>query len=102
GAGLGSRMGCGGWKKGSSAMNVYLTNWYYPVRIGVGQELMFGPPDGPVSKTWNGAGTYPDPGSLASHPFPGGQQDKSPDITTPDCTASCISAHLNTVKSMTT
>lgn len=95
---LAIRMDSVRWKKGSSAINVYLTNWYYPVRIGVGQELMFGPPDGPVSKTWNGAGTYPDPGSLASHPFPGGQQDKSPDITTPDCTASCISDHRSAIK----
>jgi len=95
---LAIRMDSVRWKNGSSPINVYLTGWYYPVRIVPAQDLMFGPPDGPVSKTWNGAGTYPDPGSLASHPFPGRQQDKTPDVTTPDCTASCISDHRTVMK----
>jgi len=85
------------WKKGSAPIKVYLTGWYYPVRTTPGQDLMFGPPDGPISKTWNGAGTYPDPSSPASQPFPGREPTKTPDVT-PGCTASCISDHRTPMK----
>jgi hypothetical protein len=95
---LAIRMDSVRWKNGSSPVTVYLTSWYYPVRITPAQDLMYGPPDGPVSKTWNGAGTYPDPSSPASQPFPGRQQAKGPDMTTPDCTASCISDHPTVMK----
>jgi hypothetical protein len=36
-----------------------------------GQDLSYGPPQSPT-KTWNGAGTNPDPNSPASQPFPSG------------------------------
>ncbi len=85
------------WKKGTAPVKVYLTGWYYPIKTTPGQDLMFGPPDGPISKTWNGAGTYPDPGSPASQPFPGREPPKNPEIT-PGCTASCISDHRSPMK----
>jgi len=94
---LAIRMDSVQWKKGSAPIKVYLTGWYYPVRTLPGQDLMFGPPDGPISKTWNGAGTYPDPSSPASQPFPGRNPAKAPDLT-PDCTASCISDHRTLMK----
>jgi len=94
---LAIRMDSVKWKKGSARIKVYLTGWYYPVRTLPGQDLMFGPPDGPISKTWNGAGTYPDPSSPASQPFPGRNPAKAPDLT-PDCTASCISDHRTLMK----
>lgn len=94
---LAVRMDSVRWKKGSAPIKVYLTGWYYPMRTIPSQDLMFGPPDGPISKTWNGAGTYPDPGSPASHPFPGRTPAKAPEVT-PDCTASCISDHRTLLK----
>lgn len=95
---LAIRMDSVRWKNGSSPVTVYLTSWYYAVRITPAQELMYGPPDGPISKTWNGWGTYPDPGSPTSQQLPGRQPAKGPDITTPDCTASCISDHPSVMK----
>jgi hypothetical protein len=95
---LAIRMDSVRWKKGSSSITVYLTSWYYPVRLMPAQDVMFGPTEGPISKTWNGWGTYPDPGSPASQPLPGKQQAKGPDITTPDCIGSCISDHRTVLK----
>jgi len=94
---LAIRMDSVKWKKGSAPIKVYLTGWYYPVRTTPSQDLTFGPMDGPISKTWNGAGTYPDPSSPASQPFPGRNPAKPPDVT-PDCTASCISDHRTVMK----
>jgi hypothetical protein len=69
------RMDSAQWKDGSAPIKVYLTAWFYPVIAArAGQDLSYGPPQ-PASKTWNGAGTYPDPNSPASQPFPG--QDMS-------------------------
>lgn len=94
---LAIRMDSVQWKKGTAPLTVYLTGWYYPIKTTPGQDLMFGPQEGPISKTWNGAGTYPDPGSPASQPFPGREPPKSPEIT-PGCTASCISDHRSPMK----
>lgn len=63
------RMDSAQWKNGSAPIKAYLTAWFYPVIAGRGQELLYGPPQ-PASRTWNGAGTYPDPNSPASQPFP--------------------------------
>jgi len=81
---LSIRMDTVDWKSGSAQTKVYLTAWYYPVRMETGQQnLQYGPTDTSVSwRTWNGAGTYPDANSPASQPFPGrdmgnGQGDPS-------------------------
>ncbi len=104
GSRLAVRMDSVQWKNGTAPVKVYLTGWYYPVRMMTGQDLMYGPAEGPISKTWNGAGTYPDPSSPASQPFPGRDPNPRPDLT-PGCTASCISDHrtlMKDVQSMTT
>jgi hypothetical protein len=68
------RMDSAHWKNGSAPVKLYLTAWFYPVVLaGATQDLAYGPPQ-PASKTWNGAGTYPD-SSPASKPFP--SQDMS-------------------------
>jgi hypothetical protein len=59
------------WKNGSAPVKLYLTAWFYPMIAARGQDLSYGPPQSPT-KTWNGAGTYPDPNSPASQPFPSG------------------------------
>jgi hypothetical protein len=89
---LAIRMDSVQWKKGTAPIKLFLTSWYYPVKITPGQDLMFGPPEGPISKTWNGAGTYPVDGSPASQPFPGRESQKTPEVT-PVCTSSCVSDH---------
>jgi len=73
---VGIRMDSAQWKNGSAAIKVYLTAWFYPVIAAMGQDLSYGPPQ-PASKTWNGAGTYPDPNSPASQPFPGQGTNRS-------------------------
>jgi hypothetical protein len=94
---LAIRMDSVQWKKGTAPVRVYLTAWYYPVRAMASVDLAFGPSEGPISKTWNGAGTYPDPSSPASQPFPGREQPKAPEVT-PLCTASCIADHPSLMK----
>jgi hypothetical protein len=75
---LAIRMDSAQWKNGSAPIKVYLTEWYYPTRFEEGQKLAYGPGSAP-GKTWNGAGTYPDPNSPISKPFPGHETDGSPD-----------------------
>jgi hypothetical protein len=76
---LAIRMDSAQWKNGSAPIKVYLTGWYYPTRFEEGQKLAYGPTNTSVSwKTWNGAGTYPDPNSPASQPFPGHETDGNP------------------------
>jgi hypothetical protein len=62
------------WKKGSAAIKVYLTAWYYPTTAEAGQNLKYGPPQSPT-RTWNGQGAYPSPNSGSYKPFPGGDSD---------------------------
>ena len=68
---IGIRMDSAQWKNGSAPIKVYLTAWFYPMIAARGQDLSYGPPQSPT-RTWNGAGTYPDPNSPASQPFPNG------------------------------
>jgi hypothetical protein len=68
---IGIRMDSAQWKNGSAPIKVYLTAWFYPMMAARGQDLSYGPPQSPT-RTWNGAGTYPDPNSPASQPFPNG------------------------------
>jgi hypothetical protein len=71
------RMDSAQWKGGSAPIRIYLTAWIYPlVAAGRGQDLSYGPPQ-PATKTWNGAGTYPDANSPASRPFPGQDVNRS-------------------------
>jgi hypothetical protein len=77
---LAIRMDSVQWKNGLAPIRVYLAPWYYPTRIDEGQNLAYGPTDTSVnSRTWNGAGTYPDPKSPASQPFPGRDSDRNQD-----------------------
>ena len=78
------------WKSGSAPITVYLTAWYYPTVAEAGQNLQYRPPE-PPSRTWNGAGAYPDPNSPAYKPFPAGDTDKSNSV--PDTPASITSKH---------
>jgi hypothetical protein len=64
------------WKNGSASIKAYLTPWYYPKAIQMGQSLQYGPLE-PPSKTWNGAGQYPSADSRVYQPFPGSDSDKS-------------------------
>jgi len=75
---LALRMDSVEWKNGSAPIKLYLTGWYYPTSLDEGQKLAYGPPNDSV-KTWNGAGTYPDPNNPASHPFPGHDADRGAD-----------------------
>jgi hypothetical protein len=47
------------WKNGSAKIHVYLTSWYYPMTLGPGPDLRYGP-EQPARKTWSGLGEYPD------------------------------------------
>jgi hypothetical protein len=77
---LAIRMDAVDWKNATATIRVYLTGWYYPTRFEEGQKLAYGPANTSVTwKTWNGAGTYPDPSSPASQPFPGHETDGNPD-----------------------
>ena len=74
------RMDSAQWKNGSAPLKVYLTGWYYPTLMDEGQKLAYGPTNTSVTgKTWNGAGTYPDPNSPIGKPFPGHETDGNPD-----------------------
>ena len=68
---LGLRMDSVQWKKGSATVKVYLTAWYYPMRITEAEPLSYGPAaEAGNVRNWNGAGAYPDLGAPASQPFP--------------------------------
>jgi hypothetical protein len=94
---LAIRMDAVRWKKGSTPVKVYLTAWYYPIRTEVGQDVTYGTASGSVSRTWNGMGAYPVPGSPASQPFPRADNQGSPG-TAPNGTASSISNHRVLIK----
>ena len=67
---LAVRMDTVQWKSGSAPVKVYLTAWYYPTHYETGQTPEYGPQK-PATRTWNGAGTYPDPNSSDTYkPFP--------------------------------
>ena|SRR5258708_6111390 len=87
---LAIRMNSAQWKNGSASIKLYLTAWYYPTRDEMGQNLQYGPSQ-PASRTWNGAGAYPDPNSKIHKPFPGGDLDKGGAV--PDTPSSSLSNH---------
>jgi hypothetical protein len=95
---LAIRMDSVQWKKGSAPIKVYLTAWCYPSMSMPGADLQYGPPQSPT-KTWNGAGAYPDPNSPAYKPFPGGDSDTRSD-SVPDTAASVTSHHRVVMKNM--
>jgi hypothetical protein len=71
------RMNSAQWKDGSAPVRIYLTAWFYPlVPSGRSQDLSYGPAQS-ATQTWNGAGTYPDPNSPASQPFPRADMNRS-------------------------
>jgi hypothetical protein len=76
---IGIRMDSVTWKNGSASasasIRVYLTGWFFPTVAQPGQNLQYGPPPD-ASRTWNGAGAYPDPNSPAYKPFPGSDSEK--------------------------
>jgi hypothetical protein len=89
------------WKGASAPIKVYLTAWYYPVQFENGQRLQYTPPDPSGKRDWNGAGTYPDPNSPASQPFPGRDSSKASD-SLPDTPATVTSKRrilMNNVES---
>jgi hypothetical protein len=95
---LAIRMDSVQWKKGSAPIKVYLTAWCYPSMSMPGEDLQYGPPQSP-SKTWNGAGAYPDPNSPVYKPFPGGDSDTRSD-SVPDTAASVTSHHRVVMKNV--
>lgn len=80
------------WKNGSATVKVYVTAWYYPTTVVSNDDLQYGPTK-PASKTWNGAGAYPDSNQRDYKPFPGPDSDSqksAPDIST------AVTAHHRT------
>ena len=78
------------WKNGSASLKVYLTAWYYSTKYEMGQEVQYGPQK-PATKTWNGAGAYPDPNSDTYQPFP--KADSTAGAAVPDTPNSITSNH---------
>jgi hypothetical protein len=71
------RMDSAQWKDGSAPVRIYLTAWFYALVLSArGQDLSYGPAQS-ATQTWNGAGTYPDPSSPASQPFPRPDMNRS-------------------------
>jgi hypothetical protein len=96
---LAIRMDSAAWKNGSAQIKVYLTAWYYPMANMPGQDLSYQPPDAAQSpRSWNGAGTYPDPNNPASRPFPG--RDTGQDSTPAPSPSSNISKHRALLKNI--
>jgi|SRR5271165_214013 len=87
---LAIRMDSVQWKKGSVALKVYLTAWYYPIRTAINDDLS----DASVPSAGNKVrlpGAYPAPNS-APQSSPGRDPDKPPSAL-PEVTASRISDH---------
>jgi hypothetical protein len=97
---LGLRMDSVQWKNGSASVKVYLTAWFYPTRYETGQTPQFGPQK-PATRTWNGAGTYPDPNSSDTYkPFP--SSDSNQDASVPDTPNATTSNHRVLMKDVAT
>ncbi len=63
---LAIRMDSMRWKKGSAPLEVYLTAWYYPVRMAMNDGSLDEPAASPITRTRRGSGIdHPD------SPFPG-------------------------------
>lgn len=87
---LAIRMDTVQWKDLSASIKVYLTSWYYPTKDEAGQNLQYGPTQ-PASRTWNGAGAYPDPNSKSYKPFPRSDSDSDKAGAVPDTPSSILS-----------
>jgi hypothetical protein len=87
------------WRNGSATLKIYLTAWYYPEAAMTNQDLSYQPPDAANNKrTWNGQGTYPDPGNpISQQKFPGRDSGKDAD-NGPLTPASSISKHRTLLK----
>jgi hypothetical protein len=83
------------WKNGSAPLKVYLTAWYYPTEMMIGQDLSYQSADAANSpKNWNGMGPYPEPNNpVAQQKFPGVDTGKDPGLPPPDSPSSNISKH---------
>ena len=80
------------WKNGSAPVKAYLTSWFYPLQGAAGPDLAYGPADGPISKTWNGMGAYPNSRSPDQQRFPDSSVT-DPERTPSDTPATGISNH---------
>ena len=83
------------WKNGSLPVKIFLTAWYFPPVTQTGGDLQYGP-EQPTSRTWNGAGAYPDPNSPAYKPFPGGDSGQKDSV--PDTPSSVSAKHRVLIK----
>jgi hypothetical protein len=83
------------WKNGSTPLKAYLTAWYYPTAMMIGQDVSYQSADAASSpKNWNGMGPYPEPNNpVAQQKFPGVDTGKDPGLTAPDSPSSNISKH---------
>lgn len=83
------------WKNGSLPVKMFLTAWYFPPVTQTGGDLQYGP-EQPPSRTWNGAGAYPDSNSPAYKPFPGGDSGQKDSV--PDTPSSVSAKHRVLIK----
>jgi hypothetical protein len=99
---LSIRLDVAQWKSGSAPIKVYLTAWYYPEVMAMGQDPSYQPQDAANSKrTWNGQGAYPDPSNpVSQQKFPGGRGSDKDSVSTPGSTASNISKHRVLMKNI--
>jgi hypothetical protein len=85
------------WKDGTASIKASMTPWYYPTESESGQDLQYGPPQSPT-RTWNGAGAYPDPNLRGYKPFPDAGSDKDP--SAPNTPASVTSKRRAPMKNV--
>jgi hypothetical protein len=99
---LAIRMDSVQWKNESVPLKVYLTAWYYPMESMMTQDPWNQPADARSPRNWNGAGTYPDPNSPASQPFPGRHTDRDsgPAPWAPPASSMPISTHRVLMKNV--
>jgi hypothetical protein len=71
------------WKKDSVQINVYLTNWYYPLIAAAGEDSQDNPGQA-ADPAWNGAGQFPDARSPGYRPFPSADSGRASPVDTPN------------------
>jgi hypothetical protein len=91
---LSIRLDSAQWNKGSAAVQLYLTSWFYPVAVDAAPELHG--PEQSAKGNWNGMGQYPDPRSPNYHPFPSNADTGS--TPSSDAPASVISKQRVSMK----
>jgi len=68
------------WKNGSAPVNLYLTAWYYPLTVDMGEGMLYSPPDASNNpKTLSGAGSYNPSNPTPRQSFPGSDSDRNAD-----------------------